>query len=100
MKKFLFLVGVFFLVFGYMAFQNAIENLLILDSYRIESQAGRVPDVVENEDLVMLGEAELVEALRRGESILQVSRALMVFGFVVFVYSIFDDIKQFKNKLF
>ena len=48
----------------------------------------------------MLGEAELVEALRRGESILQVSRALMVFGFVVFVYSILDEIKQFKNKLF
>ena len=100
MKKFLFLVGVFFLVFGYMAFQNAIENLLTLDSYRIESQAGRVPDVVENEEIEMLGEAELVEAFRRGESILQVSRALMVFGFVVFVYSILDDIKQFKNKLF
>ena len=100
MKKFLFIVGLFFLIFGYMAFQNAIENLLILDSYRIESQAGRVPEVVQNEEIEMLGEAELVEAFRRAESLLQVSRAIMVFGFVIFVYSILDDIKQFKNKLF
>jgi len=100
MKKFLFIVGLFFLVFGYMAFQNAIENLIMLDNYRIESIAGRVPDAIQNEELEVIGEAELLEQLRRGESILQVSRAIMVFGFVVFVYSIIDDVKNLKNKLF
>tara|TARA_B100000029_G_scaffold324890_1_gene317287 strand:- start:20286 stop:20627 length:342 start_codon:yes stop_codon:yes gene_type:complete len=100
LKKFSFVVGFVFLVLGYLAFQNAIDNLILLDQYRIDSQAGRIPEAVANEELESLGEAELYEALRRGDAILQVSRAIMVFGFISFVYSIIDDIKKIKNRLF
>ena len=57
-------------------------------------------DEIQKKSFQLLGEEELLEQLRRGESILQVSRAIMVFGFVVFVYSIIDDVKNLKNKLF
>ena len=95
MKKFTFIVGLFFLVFGFMAFQNAIDNIIALENYAIEAQAGRLP-----EGGVEFSEEETVEQLRRGDAILQVTRALLVFGFVTFIYSIVDEMKKIKTRLF
>ena len=94
MKKFTFIVGLFFLVFGFMAFQNAIDNLVALENYAIEAQAGRLP-----EGGVEFSEEETVEQLRRGDAILQVTRAFLVFGFVTFIYSIVDEMKKIKTML-
>ena len=99
MKKVLFIIGLFFLIFGYLAFQNAIDNLVTLEEYIVDAQAGMLPGAVQNNELDVMSEAEMADSLRRGEAILQVSRAFMAFGFVIFVYSLVDDIKKIKNKL-
>ena len=87
-------MGLFFLVFGFMAFQNAIDNIIALENYAIEAQAGRLP-----EGGVEFSEEETVEQLRRGDAILQVTRAFLVFGFVTFIYSIVDEMKKIKTML-
>ena len=94
MKKFTFIVGLFFLVFGLMAFQNAIDNIIALENYARDAQAGLLPD-----GGIVLDERETIDALRRGDAILQVTRALLVFGFVTFIYSIVDEMKKIKTKL-
>ena len=95
MKKFTFIVGLFFLVFGFIAFQNAIDNIIALENYAREAQAGVLP-----EGGIVLDERETVEELRRGGAILQVTRALLVFGFVNIIYSIVDEMKKIKTRFF
>ncbi len=95
MKKFTFIVGLFFLVFGFMAFQNAIDNIIALENYARDAHAGLLP-----EGGIVLDERETIDELRRGEAILQVTRALLVFGFVTFIYSIVDEMKKIKTRLF
>ncbi len=95
MKKFTFIVGLFFLVFGIMAFQNAIDNIIALENYARDAQAGLLPD-----GGIVLDERETIDALRRGGAILQVTRALLVFGFVILIYSVVDEIKKIKTRLF
>ena len=95
MKKFTFIVGLFFLVFGFIAFQNAIDNIIALESYAREAQAGILP-----EGGIVLSEQQTVEELRRGAAILQVTRAFLVFGFVTFIYSMFDEMKKIKTRFF
>ena len=92
MKKFTFIVGLFFLVFGLMAFQNAIDNLVFLHQSAIEIQEGGFPDNISERDLGL--------AIRRGGALLQVTRALLVFGFVILIYSVVDEIKKIKTRLF
>jgi len=77
-----------------MAFQNAIDNIIALENYAREARAGVLP-----EGGIVLSEEETVEELRRGDAILQVTRALLVFGFVTFIYSIVDEMKKIKTKL-
>ena len=95
MKKFTFIVGLFFLIFGFIAFNNAIDNIIALENYVIEARAGRLPD-----GGVEFSEEEAVEQLRRGDAILQVTRAFLVFGFVTFIYSIVDEMKKIKTRFF
>ena len=77
-----------------MAFQNAIDNIIALENYAREAQAGVLP-----EGGIVLDERETVEELRRGDAILQVTRAFLVFGFVTFIYSIVDEMKKIKTML-
>ena len=91
MKKFTFIVGLFFLVFGFMAFQNAIDNLVFLIKSVIEIQEGGFPAV---------SEQDLGLAIRRGGALLQVTRAILVFGFVILIYSIVDEMKKIKTRFF
>ena len=78
------------MVFGFIAFQKAIDNLVFLNQSVIEVQEGGFPAV---------SERDLGLAIRRGSALLQVTRALLVFGFVTFIYSIVDEMKKIKTKL-
>jgi len=95
LKKFTFIVGLFFLVFGFIAFQNAIDNLIALENYAREARAGLLP-----EGGIVFSEQQTFEELRRGDAILQVTRAFLVFGFVTFIYSIVDEMKKIKTRFF
>ena len=78
-----------------MAFQNAIDNIIALENYSREARAGVLP-----EGGIVLSEEETVEELRRGDAILQVTRALLVFGFVILIYSVIDEMKKIKTRFF
>ena len=79
------------MVFGFIAFQKAIDNLVFLNQSVIEVQEGGFPAV---------SERDLGLAIRRGSALLQVTRALLVFGFVTFIYSIVDEMKKIKTRFF
>ena len=82
MKKYLLVIGLFCIIIGYTAMQVAIDTLLEVDAYWKDLVGGRLD---ENED--RLSEQQLIEIFNRYEATLQVSRAILVFGVVVIIYS-------------
>ena len=91
MKKFTFIVGLFFLIFGFIAFQKSIDNLVFLNQSVMEIQEAGFGEV---------SELELGPAIQRGGAQLQFTRALLVFGLVILIYSVIDEMKKIKTRFF
>lgn len=95
MKKYLLVIGLLCIIIGYTAIQIAIETLTEIDIYYQDMMAGNLA-----EDDVLIEEQELMALFGRYEATAMVSRAIIVFGVIVTIYSMKNELIGLKNKIF